>query len=455
MAKKTYGSYLSTNLEKNSIITERLLYKKTLLEKKKVVIFELPEGAIPFTLLLKWEEEKETGKLKKTNWVYSKDPNLVIDRASSDVFTFSSKLGVFLGNLEFNTLGYMLLDDVAKKYKVEDGTCFIYDIYVNGQYVDYPLYKKFVKRYNEKLSLPALAEGAQFIFEDFKNYMKNKKSHINPELPLNSFIIKPFIESLEGSSVRDVALCENFIKELEEINKPTPPAVTSTYKYDYSQPSKASLDYAFPKQAKTFLTNVKLESLAKSFSETILVDFTNPTIAEEDLFYSYVEEAFIKFMKADSYYKYLDLNCLKPEKELLVKETAKEHCKDLITKFLKSKRVSVEENEFNEKFDKLAEEIFTFTTTKEEFDKHFENMTGLEAVKENLGVMINILKFDFIKELWGDPLFQDFIKNKYEKLPEVQKKSEAFVAKKLKEWYVIEEKKTQVVDEQLSELLVI
>lgn len=214
--------YESQGMTTNYILSEDKKIVDTYFKTSTVVIQEVPVGAKPFTT--KFVDEKSTTDQKENSIVYimAKDINDEIYAFDSSFVTVTKRLLVYFGRVKFNLCGFYLVGENAKKYGVKDGTIYISDIYINSNFIDFPLLTKIVK--NAGLNLLPVINLTKFSEAAIKEAM-GTFSLIKNDLVVEKVLIKRKIEFAESgvtSYTRASIYAPSNIKEEEEIKEEEP-----------------------------------------------------------------------------------------------------------------------------------------------------------------------------------------------------------------------------------------
>jgi len=160
-----------------------------------VAIMEVPTGAKAFTTKIEMEKNAEN---KEVPVVY-----IMTDNVDKDIHIFnegfvsvSKRLFAYFGRVKYNFAGYYIKDEAAEKYGVPSGTIWIHDIYINSNFIDFPLFTRIMT--NAGLKILPVVNIMKFSEESAKSVI-GTPSMINPKETIEEIFIRRRIEDLEGS----------------------------------------------------------------------------------------------------------------------------------------------------------------------------------------------------------------------------------------------------------------
>jgi hypothetical protein len=203
----SYYSSSSTYKHSPYRITDNFNTKEpTPLKGVKVVAFEVPAYAVPFTILCDVPanpKDSDITILSEKNVEIVDDINeRFIDSVLTPIRTLHKKFGKFTMNL----MGYLSLNKYDPAFYKDE--MFFYDLYINDNWMDYPMLKQLLAKEDIKLTmLPEVFVG-EYDTQILRTYL-DSSSKLNPIYPIESMIVKPYLEPYDQTYRNGVGYFEH------------------------------------------------------------------------------------------------------------------------------------------------------------------------------------------------------------------------------------------------------
>lgn len=210
----------------------------------KVVAFEVPVYAIPFTILCDTPSDP-----KNSDIIVLTEKNVdIIDEINkkfiNTVLTPIRNIHKKFGKFTMNFMGYLYLNKFDTSFYKDE--IFFYDLFINDNWMDYPMLKQLFAKEDIKIStLPEVFVG-EYDTQILKTYL-DTSSKLNPVYPIENMIVKPYLEPYNQSSRNGVGFFEHEILKPVEITVIETSVVTTEKRPPLLNKNKVEEDEVFLK----------------------------------------------------------------------------------------------------------------------------------------------------------------------------------------------------------------
>lgn len=166
----------------------------TPLKKVKIVALEVPISAIPFTIYCNKKTEISDENLFSSITVLTEKNVEIIDIINDRMANELEKIRSLHSKMEcidLNLMGYLLLNEKDTKFYIDE--MFFYDLYINENWIDYPILKKILNIENIDLRILPEVYIGEYETSILRAFL-GTSSLLNRDYKVEKMIVKPYFE---------------------------------------------------------------------------------------------------------------------------------------------------------------------------------------------------------------------------------------------------------------------